>query len=120
MDGIGAAGYIPIAGNWIGQGATYTFLLSGQSLFDSSPYPASAPAFASWPSTYMSASFPNSYNESETIIVHRGGVTSSWTCACSCGCKCRFMVVIQRKRFKHPAEDFAQRRFLSKAILERT
>ncbi|KAK9866936.1 hypothetical protein WJX84_006684, partial [Apatococcus fuscideae] len=65
-------GFIPIAGNWIGQGVTYSYLLSGQSLFDSSPFGDSAAAFASWPSTYLSASFPDQYNSSETIIVHQG------------------------------------------------
>ncbi|KAK9838584.1 hypothetical protein WJX84_005037, partial [Apatococcus fuscideae] len=66
------AGFIPIAGNWIGQGSLYSELLSGQSLFDGSPNAASAPAFASWPSSYLSASFPGQYNDSETIIVHQG------------------------------------------------
>ena len=67
-----AAGFIPIAGNWIGQGLTYSYLLSGQSVLNGAPYPGSARAFASWPSTYLSASYPSQYNQSETIIINQG------------------------------------------------
>ncbi|KAK9828191.1 hypothetical protein WJX74_002433 [Apatococcus lobatus] len=66
------AGFIPVAGNWIGHGLTYSYLLSGQSVLTGAPYPGSARAFASWPSTYLSASFPSQYNQSETIIINQG------------------------------------------------
>ena len=67
-----AAGFIPIAGNWIGQGSTYSQLIAGSSIFDGSANADSAPAIATWPSTYLSASFPKVYGNSETIIALPG------------------------------------------------
>ena len=63
-----AAGFISFAGNWQGQGSVYSQFLAGASLFDNRAYAASALAYESWPSTYISASNPAFYGASEVIV----------------------------------------------------
>lgn len=52
----------------MGQGITFSQLFSGGSLFDNRVYPAAAPAYESWPSTYTTASTPAYYGASEVVI----------------------------------------------------
>ena len=74
------AGFIAYAGNWEGQGLNYNQLFSGASLFDNSVYTASAPAYESWPSTYMSSASPSYFGTSEVIIQTSGatGAKDAW------------------------------------------
>ena len=64
-----AAGFITYAGNWQGQGSGFSQnFISGSSLYNFTAYPASVPAYESWPSTYISASNPEYYGNSEVVV----------------------------------------------------
>ncbi|KAK9809598.1 hypothetical protein WJX73_006376 [Symbiochloris irregularis] len=63
------AGFIAYAGNWQGQGSYYSQqLITGSSLYNVTNYPASVPAYQSWPSSYISASNPEYYGGSEVVV----------------------------------------------------
>lgn len=63
-----AAGFVSYAGNFAGQGSTLSFLFSGMSLFASEYYAASAPAYETWPGSYMSMGDPKVFNDSEVFL----------------------------------------------------
>ena len=63
-----AAGFVTFAGNFGGQGSALDFIFSGQSLFASEYYAKSAPAFESWPASYMSMGDPKIFNDSEVFL----------------------------------------------------
>ena len=67
-------GFTPIAGNWPGQGALYTYLFTGFNV-PTAGYPtdpvnaaSSAAMYESHPSTYMSASDPAYFGKREVVI----------------------------------------------------
>ena len=62
------AGFVSYAGNFAGQGSTLSFLFSGMSLFASEYYAASAPAYETWPGSYMSMGDPKIFNDSEVFL----------------------------------------------------
>ena len=63
-----AAGFVSYAGNFAGQGSALSFLFSGMSLFASEYYAASAPAYETWPGSYMSMGDPKIFNDSEVFL----------------------------------------------------
>ena len=63
-----AAGFIGYAGNWASQGGNYAPIFSGQSLFDDVYYSSAAPAFESWPASYMQLADPAVFGDSEIVI----------------------------------------------------
>ena len=63
-----AAGFIGFAGNWAGQGGNFAPIFSGQSLFDNVYYSSAAPAFESWPASYMQLADPAVFGDSETVV----------------------------------------------------
>ena len=63
-----AAGIISFAGNWVGQGQIFSEIFIGMSLFDGSANAASAPAYATWPSSYASMANYKYYGTSEVVI----------------------------------------------------
>lgn len=63
------AGFVSYAGNWAGQGSFLQYLFTGFSSFDfSSPRPASAFVFESWPSVYFSLAQPRFYGNREVLL----------------------------------------------------